>query len=154
MLADVLCLVDMELEHKNNGAQKDQRKQLASLVIECVKKDVLTADICKERLEASMLVLVGYAKSIDDFEKVTIQRKKTTLYFKQQKFNLLREESEGYSKLAVELGSASTDSAAILLSSNSKPKSPPITWAQMKKATAAINTPPHCGPLPGSEVAL
>ena len=36
----------------------------------------------------------------------------------------------------------------------SNPKSPPSTWTQMKNATAAMNTAPHCALLPGADVAF
>jgi hypothetical protein len=64
--------------------------------------------------------LAGIARSADEFEK-SITKMRTSvrfsplqfsyvqLYYKQQKFNLMREESEGYAKLAVELGMVSGD---------------------------------------------
>ncbi|KAI8812587.1 transcription factor/nuclear export subunit protein 2-domain-containing protein, partial [Cladochytrium replicatum] len=59
---------------------------------------------CKERLEPELLEAIGLIQQHKQFHKRVI-RANTVLLYKQQKFNLLREESEGYSKLIVELSS-------------------------------------------------
>ncbi|KAI8809248.1 transcription factor/nuclear export subunit protein 2-domain-containing protein, partial [Cladochytrium replicatum] len=57
-----------------------------------------------ERLEPELLEALGLVQQHKQFHKRVI-RANTVLLYKQQKFNLLREESEGYSKLIVELSS-------------------------------------------------
>lgn len=55
-----------------------------------------------ERLEPEFLEQVQVIQDARAFDKKII-RTKTNMLYKQTKFNLLREESEGYSKLCVEL---------------------------------------------------
>lgn len=45
----------------------------------------------------------------EPINKSRVVKTKTRLYYKQLKFNLLREESEGYAKLITELSSAEND---------------------------------------------
>ena len=58
--------------------------------------------LIKERLDLETLENVGLVKSCTNFQKMYVKIK-TKLYYKQQKFNLLREENEGYAKLLTEL---------------------------------------------------
>ncbi|GAA5893597.1 hypothetical protein JCM8208_000838 [Rhodotorula glutinis] len=55
-----------------------------------------------ERLDFALIGLAGLVHDVNFFQRTEV-RQRTALYYKQQKFNLLREESEGYSKLIVEL---------------------------------------------------
>lgn len=58
--------------------------------------------LMKERLEIDTLQDCGLLKTKKVFYTRFIKLK-TKLFYKQQKFNLLREESEGYAKLITEL---------------------------------------------------
>ena len=65
---------------------------------------LLSADFLKQRLDANLLLVSGLITA----QTSTIwarsePRIKTGMLYKQQKFNLLREETEGYSKLEIEL---------------------------------------------------
>ena len=60
----------------------------------------------KERLDLETLEYVGLVKNCQQFQQKYVKIK-TKLYYKQQKFNLLREENEGYAKLLTELLTAS-----------------------------------------------
>ncbi|CAF1566481.1 unnamed protein product, partial [Adineta steineri] len=55
-----------------------------------------------ERLEIDTLEYLDLIISRDQFNQKYV-RIKTRLYYKQQKFNLLREESEGFAKTITEL---------------------------------------------------
>uniref|UniRef100_A0A7N9AXV8 THO complex subunit 2 n=1 Tax=Mastacembelus armatus TaxID=205130 RepID=A0A7N9AXV8_9TELE len=59
--------------------------------------------ILKERLDPETLESLGLIKQAHQFNQ-KIVKIKTKLFYKQQKFNLLREENEGYAKLITELG--------------------------------------------------
>uniref|UniRef100_A0A3Q3X0R8 THO complex subunit 2 n=1 Tax=Mola mola TaxID=94237 RepID=A0A3Q3X0R8_MOLML len=59
--------------------------------------------ILKERLDPETLESLGLIKQAHQFNQ-KIVKIKTKLFYKQQKFNLLREENEGYGKLITELG--------------------------------------------------
>jgi THO complex subunit 2 len=59
--------------------------------------------LLKERLDMDTLEMVGLVASKANFNQRYVKTK-TKLFYKQQKFNLFREESEGYSKLVSELG--------------------------------------------------
>ncbi|XP_057340023.1 THO complex subunit 2 isoform X2 [Microplitis mediator] len=91
-VVDLFTLIDAEVlnDHRNN---------FYYIVKESEK--FLTDRILKERLEIDTLQDVGTLKNRNFHTKFI--KVKTKLYYKQRKFNLFREESEGYSKLIVEL---------------------------------------------------
>uniref|UniRef100_A0A669CVE1 THO complex subunit 2 n=1 Tax=Oreochromis niloticus TaxID=8128 RepID=A0A669CVE1_ORENI len=94
VLADVFSILDLEtsaLEEKN------KRDHYTQLVGACL------VTILKERLDPETLESLGLIKQAHQFNQ-KIVKIKTKLFYKQQKFNLLREENEGYAKLITELG--------------------------------------------------
>ncbi|XP_034949841.1 THO complex subunit 2 [Chelonus insularis] len=91
-IVDLFTLIDAEV-------QNDSRNNFCYIVKESEK--FLTDKILKERLEIDTLQDVGTLKNRNFYTKFI--KVKTKLYYKQRKFNLFREESEGYSKLIVEL---------------------------------------------------
>ncbi|XP_008557478.1 THO complex subunit 2 isoform X2 [Microplitis demolitor] len=96
-VVDLFTLIDVEVlnDHRNN---------FYYIVKESEK--FLTDRILKERLEIDTLQDVGTLKNRNFHTKFI--KVKTKLYYKQRKFNLFREESEGYSKLIVELNQERT----------------------------------------------
>lgn len=65
---------------------------------------ILSTELLKQRLDIPLLQLSGiFTAQASTIWTRTEARTKTSLLYKQQKYNLLREESEGYSKLEVEL---------------------------------------------------
>uniref|UniRef100_A0A915B9T2 THO complex subunit 2 n=4 Tax=Parascaris univalens TaxID=6257 RepID=A0A915B9T2_PARUN len=92
LLTDVLWLIDMEIsmEKKNEDTLKRFNEFLALISNQIVPDDVL-------KLELDILGANEHAT------RSRVVKMKTKLYFKQLKFNLLREESEGYAKLITEL---------------------------------------------------
>ncbi|RWS26655.1 THO complex subunit 2-like isoform X1 [Leptotrombidium deliense] len=93
-----ILLSDIETQVAENKEQRDQYIWLLSAISNKVVSEVLL----KERLDYDT---TGEAKIVTN--KKSAQTKfiklKTRLYYKQQKFNLFREESEGYAKLITEL---------------------------------------------------
>ncbi|KAG8144557.1 hypothetical protein E2320_013047 [Naja naja] len=77
ILADVFCILE-----------KSKRDQFMQLVLACL--NLVSDTILKERLDPETLESLGLIKQ--------------SQHYKQQKFNLLREENEGYAKLIAELG--------------------------------------------------
>lgn len=85
---------------------------------------ILNPDFCRERLDSAVLASVGLIPDKSTLDKKEIRTRTGLLYvyplnrgalilifslfssYKQNKFNLLREQSEGYSKLTVELTSS------------------------------------------------
>lgn len=103
VLADVLHLCDMETSaDPENKRRRDALIRLLSATCETVVSEA----ILRERLE---LDTAGDAGIVANKKAAGTKfvKLKTRLYYKQQKFNLLREESEGYSKLVVELSQES-----------------------------------------------
>ncbi|XP_037543995.1 THO complex subunit 2 isoform X2 [Nematolebias whitei] len=111
ILADVFCILDLEtnaLEEKN---KRDHYTQLVGACLCFVPEAIL-----KERLDPETLESLGLIKQAHQFNQ-KIVKIKTKLFYKQQKFNLLREENEGYAKLITELGqdlSGSVTSSLVL----------------------------------------
>ncbi|XP_058804081.1 THO complex subunit 2 isoform X2 [Phymastichus coffea] len=91
-IVDLFTFVDAEVQGEN-------RSNFYYIVKECEK--FLTDRLLKERLDIDTLQEVGTLRNLN-FQTKFI-KVKTKLYYKQKKFNLFREESEGYSKLIVEL---------------------------------------------------
>ncbi|XP_018404815.1 PREDICTED: THO complex subunit 2 isoform X5 [Cyphomyrmex costatus] len=98
-IVDIFTLIDAETHN-------EERNNFYYIVKESEK--FLTDRILKERLEIETLQDVGTLKN-KNFQTKFI-KVKTKLYYKQRKFNLFREESEGYSKLIVELNQERPDS--------------------------------------------
>ncbi|EDV24606.1 uncharacterized protein TRIADDRAFT_56575 [Trichoplax adhaerens] len=110
-LADVLFLLDLETDDReiNKESNKDSnsveelqssRQQFIIFARSCV--DIIGEAVLKQRLEFETLESLGLITSSKAFTQKYVKIK-TKLFYKQQKFNLLREESEGYAKLIVEL---------------------------------------------------
>ena len=80
----------------------EDRKKFIEFLRRLYAEDVATADLLIELLDPDVLVDIGAISSVDGFKKRT-NVLRTTLYYRQHKFNLLREESQGYAKLCVTL---------------------------------------------------
>lgn len=80
------------------------RSILGNLIKDLVVNGVCSPDLLKQRLDFPLLEATGLLTPAG-VQQWTRQepRIKTALLYKQQKYNLLREETEGYSKLEVEL---------------------------------------------------
>ncbi|XP_059372516.1 THO complex subunit 2-like isoform X2 [Carassius carassius] len=98
ILADVLCILDIETGCLEEKHKRDHFTQLVGACLICVPDGML-----KERLDPETLESLGLIKQAQQFNQ-KIVKIKTKLFYKQQKFNLLREENEGYAKLITELG--------------------------------------------------
>ncbi|XP_045763498.1 THO complex subunit 2 isoform X4 [Maniola jurtina] len=96
ILLDVVCVLDAET---SLDVQSEERSNFCYLVREL--ESFISDKLLKERLEIDTLQDVGTLKNKNFYTKFI--KIKTKLYYKQRKFNLFREESEGYSKLIVEL---------------------------------------------------
>ncbi|KAJ1021191.1 hypothetical protein NDA16_003977 [Ustilago loliicola] len=122
-LLDSIWSIDIELDARNDLTLSDAstadstsitldaedsiplvvaRQRLASLVNDLISATILTEDQVGQRLEQNLLALVGLIPNEVYFNKRSIQLR-TARLFKQQKFNLLREENEGYTALITEL---------------------------------------------------
>uniref|UniRef100_A0A3P8WX89 THO complex subunit 2 n=1 Tax=Cynoglossus semilaevis TaxID=244447 RepID=A0A3P8WX89_CYNSE len=92
----------LKLDHVSNvlGDMMELRDDMPSILADvfCILEAIL-----KERLDPETLESLGLIKQALQFNQ-KIVKIKTKLFYKQQKFNLLREENEGYAKLITELG--------------------------------------------------
>uniref|UniRef100_G1QFK8 THO complex subunit 2 n=1 Tax=Myotis lucifugus TaxID=59463 RepID=G1QFK8_MYOLU len=98
ILADVFCMLDIETACLE---EKSKRDCFTQLVLACLY--FVSDTILKERLDPETLESLGLIKQSQQFNQRSVKIK-TKLFYKQQKFNLLREENEGYAKLIAELG--------------------------------------------------
>ncbi|XP_048481158.1 THO complex subunit 2 isoform X2 [Plutella xylostella] len=96
IILDVVCILDAET---SVDVQTDERSNFCYIVREL--EGFISEKLLKERLEIDTLQDVGTLKNKNFYTKFI--KIKTKLYYKQRKFNLFREESEGYAKLIVEL---------------------------------------------------
>uniref|UniRef100_G1QCE7 THO complex subunit 2 n=1 Tax=Myotis lucifugus TaxID=59463 RepID=G1QCE7_MYOLU len=98
ILADVFYMLDIET---TGLEEKSKRDCFTQLVLACLH--FLSDTILKERLDPETLESLGLIKQSQQFNQRSVKIK-TKLFYKQQRFNLLREENEGYAKLIAELG--------------------------------------------------
>ncbi|KAG0699864.1 transcription factor/nuclear export subunit protein 2-domain-containing protein [Suillus ampliporus] len=84
---------------------EQDKDTLSELVRRLLFAGIVDLAVCRERLDLSLLSSAGLVSDRMSFDKKEI-RTRTGLFYKQNKFNLLREQSEGYSKLSVELTSS------------------------------------------------
>ncbi|EPY54210.1 THO complex subunit Tho2 [Schizosaccharomyces cryophilus OY26] len=100
-LIDIFWLFDNELENLclPNDSQKSREKlnYLANSLKSSLSKETLLS-----RLDSKFLETINLTSNGDLLNR-KIARTNTSLLYRQKKFNLLREENEGYSKLMVEL---------------------------------------------------
>eukprot|EP01103_Thecamoeba_quadrilineata_P015330 TRINITY_DN480_c0_g2_i3.p1 TRINITY_DN480_c0_g2~~TRINITY_DN480_c0_g2_i3.p1 ORF type:complete len:1658 (-),score=455.84 TRINITY_DN480_c0_g2_i3:20-4993(-) len=96
MIVDILWCIGLETEKD----MKEERTRLIDLIKEL--RSVIPAELLKERLEGELLQASGIIQNSVNFQKKLV-RLNTKDFYTQTKFNLFREESEGYSKLIVEL---------------------------------------------------
>ncbi|THH08122.1 hypothetical protein EW145_g2921 [Phellinidium pouzarii] len=81
---------------------ESDKETLAELVKKLLVASIVEPLTCRERLDMALLTMIGLIPEKVAFEKKEI-RTRTGLFYKQNKFNLLREQSEGYAKLTTDL---------------------------------------------------
>ncbi|KAJ7067990.1 transcription factor/nuclear export subunit protein 2-domain-containing protein [Mycena amicta] len=84
---------------------ENDKEILVRVVKQLVELGIVVPSFCAERLDTAVSSSVGIITEKNAFDKKEI-RTRTGLFYKQNKFNLLREQSEGYSKLTAELTSS------------------------------------------------
>ena len=99
-LADVCWYMGLELGESADA--EAPKKQLVVLIQDLMREKVVPGELLKARLEPDMLQDVGLIKDKTEFSKKQVRMNTQQLYT-QQKYNLFREQSEGYSKLITEL---------------------------------------------------
>ncbi|KAL5249382.1 hypothetical protein ACHWQZ_G018294 [Mnemiopsis leidyi] len=102
-IVDMFAVLDIESTTKEDV--KD--REIFIKVLESVTKHI-KHDILKERLEYETLERIKLINNSKQFNTKYV-RTRTKLFYKQQKFNLLREENEGYNKLMTELANPPSD---------------------------------------------
>lgn len=108
LVADILVMLDTESQCCESHAIRDC---YFNLLRYCNSK-IVPGFIINERLEFETLADAGIIKLFRNTETKFIQTK-TRLFYKQQKFNLYREEIEGYAKLITELVPDSTSAPKV-----------------------------------------
>jgi THO complex subunit 2 len=100
---DVFQVLDTETQLQNDYSAKE-RSLFGSIVKDSEK--IFSEKLLKERLETDSLQEFGIVNKnfYSKFIKI-----KTKLYYKQRRFNLFREENEGYAKLLTELNKEYVD---------------------------------------------
>ncbi|XP_028517932.1 THO complex subunit 2 isoform X2 [Exaiptasia diaphana] len=97
VMADLICIMDVENQCLEDKVYRDRFLSLVAASVSVIPEVLL-----KERLDLETLEALGLIQSQKTFNQKYVKTK-TKLFYKQQKYNLLREESEGYAKLIVEL---------------------------------------------------
>jgi len=78
------------------------RELLVQLINQLLFSNILDRSLAFERLDLGLLVALGALEDKKPTEKKEV-RARTALFYKQNKFNLLREQMEGYTKLVSEV---------------------------------------------------
>nr|CAG8487603.1 15373_t:CDS:10 [Entrophospora candida] len=101
-MLDVIWYLDSTiLDGQHNTS--DLRNKLATIARYIFDNHIVDAKLIKTRLDVSLLHNAGLVDEFN-FNKRAV-RINTAILYKQQKYNLMREESEGYSKIVCELAS-------------------------------------------------
>ncbi|KAF8936987.1 THO complex subunit 2 [Haplosporangium gracile] len=103
-IIDLIWIMDIESE----AIGRQRQEKLREITTAIIEKNFVPVDIMKERWEIAFLEQVGLIPNSKWFT-IRVVRINTSQLYKQQKYNLLREESEGYSKLITELASETAD---------------------------------------------
>ncbi|XP_052077849.1 THO complex subunit 2-like isoform X3 [Mytilus californianus] len=103
LLVDVFSIFDIETTCSEDKQERDRFISLVSAV-----EGLIAPTVFKERLDFDTLENVGLISSRQQYQAKYVKTK-TRLFYKQMKFNLLREENEGYAKLVVELNQEITE---------------------------------------------
>jgi len=93
--ADALWLVNLE------SLEKTMKTELDKLAMEVVKAKLVPKWMLQERLQGEFIERIGFG-SAETLRKKEIRVRSYSLFL-QQKYNLLREESEGYAKMLTEI---------------------------------------------------
>lgn len=109
IILDIISIMDAETSSGVGDASQDERNIFCSIVKDTEK--FLSEKLLKERLEIDTLQDVGTVKNRIFYTKFI--KVKTKLYYKQRRFNLFREESEGYAKLVTELNQEITETVTL-----------------------------------------
>ncbi|KAJ3190353.1 THO complex subunit 2 [Gaertneriomyces sp. JEL0708] len=103
LVVDVLWLIDQQADQTIIGdAAQQQKSRLIALGKELVMRDFIPHVLMRERLELDFQQAIGLISDTRALAKKEV-RMRTSLLYVQTKYNLLREESEGYSKLVAEI---------------------------------------------------
>lgn len=105
IILDIFGIFDAETTNES-----DERKVFCQLVKDT--EGFLSENLLKERMEIDTLQDVGTVKNRIFYTRFI--KVKTKLYYKQRRFNLFREESEGYAKLITELNQDHSDNFSAL----------------------------------------
>lgn len=97
LIVDILSLIDTETMLIGG---KEERERFINVLKDSER--FLSEGILKERMEIDTLGEAGIVKLAKKFF-TTVIKMKTKMFYKQQKYNLFREECEGYAKLVTEL---------------------------------------------------
>jgi len=104
VVGDLLWLLGEEAlaDGKGKEGKVDLKSSMAAVFNEIIRSGVINSEVMKVRVSEEVLEAAGIIR--DAFmQKGHLQRLRTSKTYSQNKFNLLREESEGYSKLVVAL---------------------------------------------------
>ncbi|KNC96495.1 uncharacterized protein SPPG_08084 [Spizellomyces punctatus DAOM BR117] len=102
ILVDVMWLLDQESDPKVVEGAQTERARLVAVAKDLLAKNFIPEVIMRERLELDFQQAIGLIHDARGIGKKEV-RVRTFMLYAQTKYNLLREESEGYSKLVTEL---------------------------------------------------
>lgn len=92
-LIDLIWLLDIQYDSAST-----EHTALVEFVDRIIENEWISMNLLYEKLDAEFLEAIGLVQSQQSWTKKLI-RVNTQMLYKQQKYNLLREESEGYSKI-------------------------------------------------------
>lgn len=104
-LVDVLFQCEIET---SIARRKEQRELYVNFLRSLVKNEVISDVILYERFEFDTLAQLGFVRD-KKIPTTSYNRLRTRLYFKQKKYNLFREENEGYAKIITEFARLKPD---------------------------------------------
>jgi THO complex subunit 2 len=104
IILDIFQVLDTETQLQTDYTPED-RTNFGNIIK--LSEKIFSEALVKERMEIETLQGIGFVPKAFYTKFIKI---KTKLYYKQKRFNLFREENEGYAKLMTELNKDFTDS--------------------------------------------
>ncbi|KAK9814990.1 hypothetical protein WJX73_004070 [Symbiochloris irregularis] len=99
-LAFVLWVASL---HVDKTSESEQRGRLGDLTKALLLEHMVARDYLQEIMESDFLQDAGIATVGGKFDRIACTKMRTKIFYSQSKYNLMREDSEGYAKLAVML---------------------------------------------------
>lgn len=112
---DILADTLVQCEIESSLSNKEHHENSVTIIKTIIKSGLLPLSVALERFDIDTSAQLGIISDKKQF-LISYNRLRTKLYFKQKKYNLLREENKGFAKILTELFRLDSDNSDSVLS--------------------------------------